>query len=76
MDDFIIGAVIAILVLILWAAFTAFAGLLFMWAWNFVMPVLWHGAPHITWLQAVAVGFLIGFVKGLFSLTFNHKTES
>ena len=75
MDTFIIGAVVGLFVLALWAAFTFVGALFFAWAWNLVMPLLWAAAPHITWLHALAISILLGALKGIvqFSKTVNKR---
>jgi len=69
MNKVIIGAIVGAIVLLLWAGFTALGALLFMWAWNLLVPVLWHAAPHLGFWQAVAAGILIGTVKGVIQFT-------
>lgn len=39
-----------------------------MWAWNLVMPALFH-LPSISLLQAFALNLLIGIIKGIFKVT-------
>lgn len=41
-------------------------------AWNAFMPAVF-GARDITFIQAFALTFLIGAIKGLFSVTVNKK---
>lgn len=36
------------------------------WAWNALVPMLWHGAPHITWLHGLASLVIIGVIGKLF----------
>jgi hypothetical protein len=34
-------------------------------AWNFIVPIFWHAAPHITLLQAFFAGIVLN-VLGMF----------
>lgn len=36
---------------------------LVMVAWNYVMPVLWNGAPHIGYWHAFAINLLGGVIR-------------
>lgn len=76
-DMVLVGVIVGLFVLLLWAGLTALGALFFMWAWNLLMPLLWHSAPHIGFWHAVAAGILIGTIKGIiqFSTTVNkHKS--
>jgi hypothetical protein len=52
----------------------AFSGFVFATAWNFVVPLFWHAAPHLSWLHGVAIGFVVGILRGIF--TFNQTTKT
>lgn len=43
-------------------------------AWNAFMPAVF-GLREVTFLQAFALTFLLGAIKGLFSVTINKKDE-
>jgi hypothetical protein len=45
---------------------------LFMWAWSLILVGLFH-LPMINWLQALAVLILLGFIKGIFSVTVRNS---
>jgi len=66
-SDTIITVLITVLslglVLLLTTGLLAFAGLLFMVAWNIVIPSAFNG-PKIDLLQASAIVFLLAFVRG------------
>ena len=70
-----VGLIVAFFVLLLWAAFTFIGALLFAWAWNFVVPLFWHTAPHLTWVHALCISFVLGALKGIvqFSTTVNKS---
>lgn len=36
----------------------------FMTAWNFVVPILWSGAPSLNFLQSMALMFLVAVLAG------------
>lgn len=63
------GAVVAVIALILAVCFIS--ACLFAWAWNLVVPLLWHAAPHLTWVHAIAIGFVSSAIKGIISVTVN-----
>lgn len=61
--DAVIGfAIIAAVVL----ALLSLGPLIFMAAWNYVMPVFWAGAPHIGFWHALAAVIILGFIGGIF----------
>ena len=64
MDFILVNLVIAFFVL-MWAAFTAFGGLILMWAWNLFVPLIWHAAPMLNFWQGVAGVILIQFLTNL-----------
>lgn len=68
------GLVVILMAISFIVGLWALGMLIFMWAWNLIMPLLWHGAPHITFIQAIAIGIILGLVKGLFSVTVNKKS--
>ena len=68
-ETIVLGVIVALLILLLWAGITALGALFFMWAWNLLMPLIWHAAPHLGFWQAVAAGILIGTVKGVIQFT-------
>lgn len=61
----IAGGVIGVLVALLIGLFYLVAGCIFAACWNFVLPVLWVSAPHLTPLHGVAIILLIGFFSHL-----------
>lgn len=71
------GVIMALFVLPLWAGVAALGAFCFMWAWNLLMPLLWHAAPHLGFWHAYAACILIDTVKGIiqFSNTGN-KTKT
>lgn len=68
----IAGAVLVIVVGLLITAGVLLSAWVLMWAWNIALVPLF-GAPTITFVQAVGIDFLIMIVKGLLSVTVNHK---
>lgn len=48
---------------------------LFMLAFNVVVPVFWHGAPHLTFLQAWCAVLLMGLISGTIRVTANRKKD-
>lgn len=61
-----------ILVIGLIAGFAALGAAILCWAWNAFVPPVFKG-PEITFWQAFALTFLIGSVKGLFSINIKKK---
>ena len=60
------GLIIAAFVILFIIFAYAFGGLLFALAWNAVVPLFWHAAPHLFWWQGVAVGILLGALSSVF----------
>jgi hypothetical protein len=58
-------------IFLIWAFFSVLGLMIFMWAWNFVAPLFWAAAPHITFLQAFAIGVVVGVVRSVVSVTVN-----
>jgi len=56
---------IFIAILIGIALIYGFAGFMFAVVCNFLMPVFWHAAPHLSWLHGVAASWLLGVVQGV-----------
>lgn len=73
-QDAIVAILMVILsiagVLLLIAGLSAIGALVLFLAWNAVVPPVFHG-PEVTFWQAWAGTFLIGAVKGLFSVKIN-----
>jgi hypothetical protein len=44
------------------------------WAWNLVVPLLWHAAPHLTWLHTLAIWFVLSLVRGIITVNV-HKAK-
>ncbi len=63
-------------ILLLFLTATLFGGLLVMWAWNLVAPLLWHAAPILTFWQGVAVAVLLQIIGNLFKITINNNGGS
>ena len=76
MEDFLIGAFVFIFVMVglalLWLSLTLFGGLLLTWAWNLLMPTLWHAAPMLSYWQGVAGVVLLQVLGNLFKFTVNN----
>lgn len=64
-----IGITVGIIALV-----AAAGALIICWAWNNFMPSVF-GLPSITFIQAFALTFLIGSLKGLLGITINRKKE-
>lgn len=67
MEKLFIGFFVFIALLTIIAAVYAFGGLVFAVLWNWLIPSLWHAAPHLTWFQGVAVSWLIGIAQSIIS---------
>jgi hypothetical protein len=65
-EKMLFGVGFAMLVLGFIAVAYGLSGLLFAAAWNFLMPSLWHAAPHFSWKMGVAAAWLIGIVQTIF----------
>ena len=63
-DEIFSGCFITIIVCILWGAF---CGLIFMLLWNWIAPLFWVTAPHLTFWQAWGVCILLSWVGSFFS---------
>lgn len=59
-SSMIAGAVVAVVAPLVVVVIT----LAFAWAWNMVMPLFWHSAPHLSFWQALAFGVLLGYAMG------------
>jgi hypothetical protein len=59
--------------LVLLATLIFLIALILAWSWNFVAPAFWAGAPHLTWVHAIAISVLLSFVRGLVADTINRK---
>lgn len=68
-DSFGVILLAVTLIALVWVSFVTGAALLFMWAWNLLMPLMWAAAPHITLIQAIAAGFLLGVIRGIIQVT-------
>lgn len=66
MTNFIAGGIVGVLVLFLIVAGYAVGGWIFAVAWNFIAPVFWASAPHLTWIQGMAIGIVCSIFRGLF----------
>lgn len=60
-----IGVIVTLFIVIFLVAL-ALTALLTMWAWNLVMPFLFH-LPQIGFWMAVAIDILLGLIKPVFS---------
>jgi hypothetical protein len=63
---------IAILIALLIILAFIVGGWITMWAWNLVMPVLFH-LQTINLMQGIAIDVLISTIRGLLSVTVNKK---
>jgi hypothetical protein len=71
----VIGAlIIAALVFLAVAAIYALGGLFFMLIWNWLMPFVWAAAPHLTWMQGIAISWIIGILQSIFGRTVTVKS--
>lgn len=61
-----IGAIVLIVLVVI--ACLSLGGWITMWAWNLIMPALFH-LPQITWLMGIAINILIGLIKPVFKYT-------
>ena len=61
-----------VLVVGLIAGLSALSAAIICWAWNAFMPAVFK-LPEITFWQAFALTFLIGSLKGLFSVNLKKK---
>jgi hypothetical protein len=68
-EKFIVGAIVGLFILAIWAGLTTIVAVLFMWAWNLFMPLVWATAPKIGFWHAIAAGFLLGAIKGIFQFS-------
>jgi hypothetical protein len=68
-----INLMAVITVIALCTAVCFISACLFAWAWNLVVPLLWHAAPRLTWVHAVAIGFVFSLVRGLVTVNVNKK---
>lgn len=55
------------LVFVLWGALVLFFGLLVMLLWNWLAPIFWLAAPHLTYWQGVGIGLVLGIIGSLLS---------
>lgn len=69
-SDNLLGCLVGIVgfVLIVTLVGWAFSAL-----WNWIMPLFWHAAPHLTVWQACGVLFLLGFLTRGFRVTYEVK---
>jgi hypothetical protein len=65
---------LAILVFLVIAVIYGIGGLFFMLMWNFLMPHLWHAAPHLTWVGGITVSWIIGILQSIFGRTVTVKS--
>jgi hypothetical protein len=54
------------LVLLVIALAYAGCGLIFALLWNWLVPALWHAAPHLSWKAGVAVAWLLVVLQSVF----------
>ncbi len=73
MEKLIVGSLVAISVIGLFAALSALGGLIFMAVWNFIAPVFWEKAPILSFLQAWAASVLLTFIGGAFRASTSNK---
>lgn len=74
-QKFAIGAGFFVLVLLVIAIIYGLAGFIFACAWNFLMPSLWHAAPHFSWKMGVAAAWILGIIQSALGggIKFNKK---
>lgn len=64
-ENFILGAVIGLIITIIVGLIFVVSGVVTAWAWNLIVPLFWKAAPHLTWLHGIALGLLLGLLKGI-----------
>ncbi len=62
----IAAIVVGLMFVLLLAGFSAIWGLIFQLLFNFIAPIFWKEAPVLTFYQAWAISFAIGYVAELF----------
>jgi len=72
-DYLFIAGVLSVFIFAVIAAVFAFSGFVFAVAWNFLVPLFWHAAPHLTWLHGVAAGFVLGILRGLVTVSVKRE---
>lgn len=65
--------ILAALIFLLVAAIYAIGGLFFILLWNWLMPTIWASAPHLTWIQGIAVSWVVGILQSIFGRTVTVK---
>jgi hypothetical protein len=74
-----VGCLAIVLVFILCAALIfgvlCLEGWILMLLWNWVVPVIWAGAPTLTYWVAVGVLTLLHLIGGCFKTTVHRKNE-
>lgn len=63
-EDGIIAVIVVLFIFFAIATVYTIGGLIFVLAWNLLLPAFWHGAPHLTWFQGLAAFWLLGLVQG------------
>ena len=64
--DTITSDIGCLFIIILWVLLVAFSGLIFMFFWNWLAPLFWTSAPHLSFLQALGVIILVNWIASLF----------
>lgn len=64
----IAGCISMLLILIVLASIF---GCIFMLLWNWLAPLFWTAAPHLSFFESCGIIFLIGFIASFF----NHKSN-
>lgn len=75
MDEAIIACLGCLVALAIWAVLGLAAAWVLMWAWNLLVPALFHG-PTITYTMACAVYFALSLIGGAFKMTITTPSSS
>lgn len=60
------GVIGCLFIIILCVILGAFSGLIFMLLWNWLAPLFWTSAPHLSFLQAWGVMIVVNWIASLF----------
>lgn len=69
LDGAILSALFVALVVLAICAGVSLGAVIFMWAWNLFMPIVWPAAPKLGFWAGVGAVMLISFLKGIFQIT-------
>jgi hypothetical protein len=72
-SNMLLGAVTFVIVALMLAGIYALGAVFIAWAFNCIVPLFWHAAPHLTWVHGIAIEILSTIVRGL--VTVNQKVE-